>query len=219
MRGTADDQVLTLYGMPSTQAANFPLNQFVENLPRQSRYDTVEMSLNRRYSNRWSASIGGAYTWSDDFPATVANSYPRTPNLPAQLTRTNWNLKATGSYDAAWGIRISPVMRHQSGLNYAREISVPASAATPFGLIMPASTIYADAADANRQDNIWVFDVRAEKTVNMGSRMRARLFLDFFNIANSSASETITVTTGTNYQRPANILGPRTTRLGFRILW
>ncbi len=219
VRGTADDQILTLYGMPTSQAANFPLNVFVENLPRQSRYDTVELSLNRRYSNKWSASIGGAYTWSDDFPATVANSYPRNPNLPGQLNRTNWNLKATGSYDAAWGIRISPVMRHQSGLNYAREISVPASAATPFGLTMPASVIYADDTQDNRQDNIWVFDVRAEKTVPMGSRMRARLFLDFFNIANSSASETITVTTGTNYQRPANILGPRTMRLGFRILW
>jgi len=219
IRNTADDNNITLLGMPTSQQANFPLDQFVENLPRSSRYDTIEMSLNRRYSNRWSASIGGAYTWSDDFPATVANSFPRNPNLPGQLTRTNWNLKATGSYDAAWGIRISPVMRHQSGLNYAREISVPASAATPFGLIMPASTVYADAADANRQDNIWVFDVRAEKTVPLGSRMRARLFLDFFNIANSSASETITVTTGTNYQRPANILGPRTARLGFRILW
>ena len=216
---TGDEQILTLFGMPSAQAANFPVNQFVENLPRQSRYDTVELSLNRRYSNKWSASIGGAYTWSDDFPATVANSFPRTPNLPAQLNRTNWNLKATGSYDAAWGIRISPVLRHQSGINYAREISVPASAATAFGLVMPASTIYADDTQDNRQDNIWVFDVRAEKTVNMGSRMRARLFLDFFNIANSSASETITVTTGTSYQRPANILGPRTMRLGFRILW
>ena len=105
VRGTADDSVLTLYGMPTSQAANFPLNQFVENLPRQSRYDTVEMSLNRRYSNRWSASIGGAYTWLDDFVETVANSYPRNPNLPGQTERTTWNLKATGSYDAAWGIR------------------------------------------------------------------------------------------------------------------
>ena len=49
-----------------------------------------------------------------------------------------------------------------------------------------------------------MFDVRAEKTVNMGSRLRTRLFLDFFNIANSSASETITEATGANYQRPAS---------------
>ena len=109
VRGSADDQVLTLYGMPRELAGQFPLTQVVENLPRQSRYDTVEVSMNRRYSNRWSASIGGAYTWMDDFPATVANSWPRNPNLPGQLKRTVWNLKATGSYDAAWGIRLSPV--------------------------------------------------------------------------------------------------------------
>jgi hypothetical protein len=219
VRGTADDQVITLFGMPSDQAANFPLNQVVQNLPRQSQYDTVELSMSRRYGNRWSASIGGAYTWLDDFVETVANSYPRNPTLPGQTQRTTWNLKATGSYDAAWGIRISPVLRHQSGINYAREISVPGSAATAFGLVLPASTIYADDPKDNRQDNIWVFDIRAEKTVEIGSRLRTRLFLDFFNIANSSASETITEVTGANYQRPANILGPRTARLGFRLLW
>ena len=219
IRGSADDRIIQLLGMPASQQANFPLNQVTQNLPREARFDTIEMSLNRRYSNRWSASIGGAYSWLDSFVETVAGSYPRNPNLPGQTKRTTWNLKATGSYDAAWGIRISPVLRHQSGINYAREISVPGSAATPFGLILPASTIYADSPEDNRQDNIWVFDVRAEKTVQMGSRLRTRLFLDFFNIANSSASETITETTGANYQRPAAILGPRTMRLGFRFLW
>ena len=218
IRNTADDQVIILHGMPTAQAGNFPLDQVVENLPRQSRYDTVEMSLNRRYSNKWSASIGGAYTWLDDFVETVANSYPRNADLPGQTKRTTWNLKATGSYDAAWGIRISPVMRHQSGINFGREISVPASAA-PAGVTFPTSVIYADDPKDNRQDNIWVFDVRAEKTVNMGSRLRTRLFLDFFNIGNSSASETITEVTGANYLRPAAILGPRTARLGFRFLW
>lgn len=218
VRGTGDDSTITLYGMPNdaaTQAAN-PLNQVVMNVPRAENFKTFEMSMNRRYSNKWSASIGGSYTWLDDYPTAA---FPTNPNQPGRQPRSTWNLKATGSYDAAWGIRLSPVLRHQSGPNYAREISVPASAATPFGLILPASTIYADAADANRQDNIWVFDVRLEKTVNIVDRMRARLFLDFFNITNSSASETITVTTGTNYQRPANILAPFTTRLGFRILW
>ena len=59
--------------MPSSQQADFPLDQVVQNLPRQSNYKTFEVSMNRRYSNGWSASIGGAYTWLDDFPATVAS--------------------------------------------------------------------------------------------------------------------------------------------------
>jgi hypothetical protein len=70
-----------------------------------------------------------------------------------------------------------------------------------------------------REDNIWVFDVRAEKTVNFTDRLRTRLFLDLFNIANSHSSETISRATGTGYQRPSAILAPFTARLGFRFLW
>jgi hypothetical protein len=214
--GTADDTILTLLGMPTAQAGNFPLNQVVMNVPRPENFKTFEISTSRRYSNRWSGMVAYSHTWLHDFPT---NAFPTNPNQPGVEDRTTWQFKATGSYDAAYGIRISPVLRHQSGPNYAREISVPASAATAFGLTMPASTIYAGPADDFRQDNIWVFDVRAEKTVEMGSRARVRLFLDLFNITNSSASETITVTTGTNFRRPANILAPFTTRLGFRFLW
>ncbi len=215
VRGTADDKNLTLYGMPSGAAANFSLNNVVMNVPRAENFKTVELSLNRRYSNKWSASIGASYTLISDYP----EGFPVNPNQAGLENRTNWSLKATGSYDAPFGIRLSPVLRHQSGTHFARTISVPASAATPFGLVLPGSTIYAEAADANREDNIWVFDVRAEKTVNFGSRTRARLFVDFFNISNSHASETITRTTGVNYLRPAAILAPFTTRLGVRFLW
>ncbi|MDP2318526.1 MAG: carboxypeptidase regulatory-like domain-containing protein [Acidobacteriota bacterium] len=214
VRGTGDDRTLTLLGLPSSQAASFPVNAVIQNVESFSRYKTVEAQLNRRYSNRWSASIGGGYTWLNDFP----NGFPNTPNDPFDENRSTWNLKATGSYDAMWGIRISPVLRHQSGSNFAREISVPASAASAFGLIY-SGTIFAEPANANREDNIWVFDVRGEKTVNFGARTRARLFVDFFNITNSSASEAITRSTGANYLRPAAILAPRTGRLGVRFLW
>ena len=32
---------------------------------------------------------------------------------------------------------------------------------------------YVEAMDANREDNIWVFDVRVEKSLAFGSRVRA----------------------------------------------
>jgi len=37
--------------------------------------------------------------------------------------------------------------------------------------------VYADAANAICEDNIWVFIVPAEKSVNFNSRARVRLFL------------------------------------------
>ena len=215
IRGTGDDSVITLYGMPSSQQAQFPTTQVVMNVPRYGRYKTYELSVSKRYSNKLSFQVGGGYTWTTNFP----ENFPINPNQPGVEDRTGWGVKATATYDAPYGIRLSPVLRHQSGVNFARTISVPASAARPFGLILPGSTIYTEPADSNREDNIWVFDIRAEKTVNLTDRMRTRLFLDLFNITNSHASESITRTTGANYLRPANILAPFTTRVGFRFLW
>jgi hypothetical protein len=215
-RGTADDRNIQMLGMPTSQAGQFPATTIVSNTAEFARFKTIEMSLNRRYANRWSASIGGAYTMLHNFPSAPQ----RNPNNPGPEDRTTWNLKASGSYDAPYGIRLSPVLRHQSGANYARELTISA----PSGLIATSggtggNRAYADAANANREDNIWVFDVRAEKTVNFGDRTRARLFLDLFNITNSHASETISRATGLGYQKPSAILAPRTARVGVRFLW
>jgi len=213
--GTADDQVLTLYGVPAANAATvYPVNETIINTGELGRYKTVEASVNKRYGNKWSAQVGGSYSWRDGWP----NGYPNNPNAPGRLDRTTWDFKATGSYDAPWGIRVSPVLRHQSGVNYWRQLVVGSAAAAAVGAIYNG-TIWVDQDIQNRQDNITVFDVRAEKQINLGSRARVRAFADLFNIMNSSASETVTLTTGPNYLRPSAILAPRTMRIGFRFLF
>jgi hypothetical protein len=146
-----------------------------------------------------------------DFP----NDYPQNPNQPGAEDRTLWNFKASGSYDAPYGIRLSPVLRHQSGANFARTNSI----SYPAGVTGSGTTVYMEPMNANREDNIWVFDVRAEKTVNFNDRIRTRLFLDLFNITNSHASETISRATGPGFLKPSAILAPMTARLGFRFLW
>ncbi len=212
VRGTGDDRTLNMVGLPSANAATvFPTTQVEMNLPQFSRYKTFETSLNKRYGNRWSASIGGAYTWLQDFP----NGYPQNPNQPGVQDRTTWNFKASGSYDAPFGVRLSPVLRHQSGVNFARTGTL----SFPTGVTATGTGIYLESANSNREDNIWVFDVRAEKTVNMTDRARIRMFLDVFNISNSHASETISRATGTGYLKPSAILAPITARVGFRFLW
>ena len=57
------------------------------------------------------------------------------------------------------------------------------------------------------------------KTVNFASAAKVRLFLDVFNIANAYAGETIVVATGATYLQPTAILGPRTARIGARLVW
>jgi len=212
-RGTADDRNVTLLGMPTANASQFPATQVVATTPEFSRYKTIEVSVNRRYSNKWSASLGGGYTMMNDFPT---GNYPLNPNLPFDEKRTSWNFKASGSYDAPYGIRISPVIRHQSGANFGRTFTVSA----PAGSGLTASgTAYAEAMDANREDNIWVFDIRAEKSLTFTTRFRLRAYVDMFNLTNSHASETISRATGLGYLKPSAILAPFTTRVGFRFIF
>ena len=82
-----------------------------------------------------------------------------------------------------------------------------------------AARVYAEPPNANREDNISVFDVRAEKSFQFSTRMRIRAYLDLFNITNSHASETIGRATGLQYLKPTAILAPLTARVGFRVLF
>ena len=154
-----------------------------------------------------------------DFPNAAPNSFPNTPNQPGVQDRTTWNFKATASYDAPFGLRISPVLRHQSGANYARTAAISAPAGSGLVAAAASTLIFVEPMDANREDHIWVVDVRAEKSISITQRIRIRAYLDAFNLTNSHASETISRATGLSYQKPSAILAPFTTRVGFRFIF
>ena len=219
--GTSDDQTLTFYGIPKSQLANYPTTQYVTNTPNDGTYKTIEASLNKRLSHNYSLNGGFGYTWSNAYPL----SYPNTPNGPFNYDFTRYSFKLSGTYNAPWGITISPLFRFQNGAPYARTLSVsaPASCACTFSAARAGSltntTVYTTPYGAYRQDNVGDLDVRVEKTVNFGHVAKVRLFLDGYNLTNSYAAQTINVTTGPSFQNPTSILAPRTGRIGFRFIW
>jgi hypothetical protein len=218
--GTADDRTLTLLGVPNSSDVNtrFPLTNVVMNTPRFSRYKTMEASMNKRLSNRWAAQVGGSYTWALDFPGTPVNpnGYPNTPNGAFDEPNTRWDLKVSGTYEAPYAIRVSPLVRHQAGANFSRQIAVGAAAATAAGAIF-SGTINVEPIETRRHDNITVLDLRVDRSFNLGGKLRVRGFLDLFNITNTNAAETRTITTGTAFLRPTAVLAPRTARIGARL--
>lgn len=211
--GTADDKSISLLGVPNTADVNtrFPLTNVTQNTPRFSRYKTVELSMNRRLANRWSAQIGGSYTLAHDFPG----AYPNNPNGVFDQDTTRWDFKLSGTYEAPLGLRVSPLVRHQAGINFARQISVGAASATAAGAIF-SGTINVEPLDSNRQDNITVVDVRVDRGFNFAHGVKIRGFFDAFNVTNTNAAESRTVTTGAAFLRPTAVLAPRTFRIGAR---
>jgi Carboxypeptidase regulatory-like domain len=210
--GGGDDRVIQLLGIPTAVAQANPAATRVVNVDAPGRYKTFEASVVKRLSNRWSANIGGSYTWYDDIPTTNPG-YPSNPNGQFNEQYARWDFKMSGIYDGPWGIRFSPVFRHQAGPVFGRNTSV--SSSNP---VLGATTVFMTAYDL-RQDNISILDLRTEKVVNLPANTRVRLFLDLFNLTNSHASETITTTTGVNFLRPSAIVAPRVARVGFRFMW
>ena len=131
--GSADDQNLTFYGIPSSQISGcsssvtaptptcaFPTNQVLQNAAQDGTYKTFEVSLSKRQSHNYSLSAGFGYTWKHDFPLT----FPNTPNGPSEYDYRDVGFKMNGTYNAKWGINISPVFRFQGGVNFARRVVI-----------------------------------------------------------------------------------------------
>jgi outer membrane receptor protein involved in Fe transport len=222
IRGNADDRgSFTVFDIPSD--VSLPASRTV----RQSRdeydqdYKTLEFTLNKRMSNRWSLLASAHMTWNHELLYGV----PQNPNqeLYNEYRTTDRAFKIFGTYRAPWGVAISPILRHQRGIPVRRIVQVTGLRAGTFNYT-------ADPFGEFRQENVTIFDTRLEKRFSLVGKTGAALFFDAFNIANSNAAQDQDNITGRRtlvlggeqieYQRflrPTTIIGPRVYRVGFKV--
>ena len=174
-------------------------------------------------SNRWSALFSFTQTWSeaqekDHFGQVFRqNELPITPNdlintePDGKVKYTDWSLKLHGTYEGPWGLKVSPMLRHQAGQNYGRTFT----AVLNYGTIR----IPAEPLDTNRQDNINVFDFRVEKVFRLDARLTFSPFLDLYNVFNANPVQNMTWASGSSFLRPTNIVPPRVARIGAKVNW
>jgi hypothetical protein len=221
LTGTADDATRSYLGLPNALNTADAAVQRFQNVDASGRWKTLEFSANKRMANRWSGGLGLGYTWTNEygntyFGNTVSGSYfPNAPNDTSLQEFSGWGFRAFGTIEAPWGVRVSPVFRHQAGQPYGRTISVsaPASCACFY-----SGTVLAEPIDSRRMDNFNILDVRVEKSLKFGWA-NIRGFADFFNLTNGHASEIIAWATGPTFERPTNVIAPFTMRLGARFEW
>ena len=206
------------------QFADLPPVNIVRNVPGStSEYWTWEVAATRRGQRRWSLGGGFAYTWNRDQAANYSgqavrnNAYPLTPNdlinagPGGRHQFTTWNAKAYGTYEAPWDVRVSPVLRHQSGQPFGRTFSSTLSSGTVRVLAEPIGT--------RRMDNITILDVRVEKRFLLNQHRRIAAFVDVFNCFNANPEEDIVWSSGAAFLRPVRIVPPRIAGIGVRFDW
>ena len=189
-------------------------------------YRTFETSINKRWSQRWSLLASYSYIWTREFGSlyygnrfgttaqnfTFFGNYPINPNDRTDNDFTNWNFKIVGTVEPAWGIRITPVVKSQSGAPYGRVIQAALnySAAQPI-LVEPIGT--------RRQETVTVVDLRVEKQFPLMDRARLGLFFDLFNLGNANTAININWITGPRFETPVTVLPPRIAKFGVKFDW
>jgi hypothetical protein len=222
LSGSADGPEIRVFDVPDLSLP--PSERVVQNVQRSnSDYTTWEIAAARRLNGRWSLDASLAHTWSHDQAgaylgqAVRANAYAVTPN---DLINTDeggrhvfrtWTAKGHGTWLAPWGLRISPLVRHQSGQPFARTILAPLNVGT--------IRVLAERIGTRRQDNVTLVDLSARKDVALGNGRRASVFVEAYNLFNANPEQTVSWASGPSFLRPLSIVPPRIARVGMQLDW
>jgi hypothetical protein len=223
VRGNADDgSPIQGFNLAPEFVGRPPINVQTNVPDSDSDFYTWEITGTKRYSRRWSLMASFAYTWVREFEnAYFGNTFRQndlrvTPNdlintADGRNEFTTWQGKLHGTWETPWWeIKMTPILRHQSGQPYGRFFNFVFNYGTQPVLAEPLGT--------RRQDNITLFDLRVEKPFRFGG-MTVSGFVDIFNMFNGNAEQNITWSSGTNFLRPSNIVPPRIARFGGKFEW
>jgi hypothetical protein len=221
--GTFSANPATLQGF-NLNATNLalPVVNFLHNTAGKDDFYNFELTANRRMANGWSLNASYAYRWNLD----NANSYFGS-NLRVRQDVANpndaintedgryvfglWSAKINGSYDARWGLRITPAVRMQSGQPYGRTFLVTMN----YG----SQRVLAEPFGSRQMDNIVLVDTRVEKLFKVATSRTVSVFVDGYNLTNANPAANINWNSGSTFTTPSTIVPPRLFRFGAKFDW
>lgn len=226
-----DGKTVTFWKMKNTAVL---ARNYYTNPPGANRdYDGVEVTLNKRFSNRWMMMASYVYAHSRGLIGTdfddswTGTGYFNNPNAHINaygefpLERRH-QFKLQGLWQGPWGINISGYYRYLDGTRWTRLIR-----SLDLGLSLPQGTvtIYAEKRGSRKLPPLKILDLRVEKSFNILSGRKLGLFVDIFNVFNANtatgvwaeSSRSTTVAGKTVYfGQTTSIMDPRIARIGIR---
>jgi hypothetical protein len=222
--GTRDDGAeVLLYDLPP--GVNASAGTIIGNVARSdSDFVTWELAAERPFRGRWSLSVSIARTWNRHHAAAYLNQplrnneYPLTPNDLVNTDREGryvfsaWTAKALITVEAPWHVRLTPLVRYQSGQPFGRTFLTQLP---NYGSVR----VLAEPLGTRRQDRVLLIDVRAEKAFRIAEGRRAAAFVEVFNALNANPEQNVNWSSGQAFLRPLNIVSPRIVRVGLTLGW
>jgi hypothetical protein len=188
--------------------------------PNYQIYKGVDLTMNKRFSNRWQAAI--ALTMQDNpnyFPYGTASFINPTGFEFAEgiSTIAKYLFKAQGSYALPWDINVSGNFNWNQGATRTLSINGPGSVPGGTTGSLTYNTLQQAPNDAARFEDVHLLDMGVQKVFRFRSgKTRVKLMFDGFNLFN----ENTILSYGSNnqsvsgFKEPASIVPPRVFRFG-----
>ena len=176
-------------------------------------YNSFEGGISKRMSHRWSAAASVSYKRNQvskkpDNPNSFINS-----DEDGRDTTSDYSFKLNGTLQGPMRIRFSPVYSYQAGTNFARTF-VTATGQLNYG----TTTLNSELLSERRNSTVSIMNLRIDRPIAMGG-FRLSPQLDLYNLFNANPLQDVTVTSGSSFLRPINIVPPRVVRFGFKVEW
>jgi hypothetical protein len=226
LAGTGDDSTVSYYDRTLSGTRTL-----ITNDPKQTQtYRGLEITANKRLTNRWQLLAGYTYSRTKVRDITVATSPNAFINAegPIALNDRPHQLKISGTYIMPWDVYVAANYRLQSGPPVNRRVNVPIS----FG--GGSDNIYVEPQGAHRLDPLKTLDLRAAKTFRIATGREIEANIDIFNLTNANTVWEVRTLSGRinvrqngdpagalnnvpQFMSPTQILAPRIVRFGVAV--
>lgn len=186
------------------------------NAPNSDRYRSMEFTVTRRSSGRWSAQASYFAVKNHRWIVQSINS-PNDLFFPLDDT-WNWGGTVTGSYRVPFDVTISGFLQSKSGLRGQRtntfRLADPdggTSIAQLNNVTLPLEPFGSEHLAAQN-----IVNLRASKSFRLGGGRRLDVDFDVYNVLNSNAPLSATFVSGPTFGYITNVLPPRIGRIGAR---
>jgi hypothetical protein len=198
--------------------------------PNYQIYQGLDVTANKRFSQRWQMSTGFTLqsvpqhfpTNSPSFTNPTGREFQE-GNMPTGQTGVGWLIKANGAYQFGWDITAAANFNAVQGQERVMTINGPGSVyggvnSSGAATTISYTTLEFQERDKSRFATTKLLDLSLQKSLRFrGGKNRVKLSLDAFNVFNINtitgfASNNLSLTT--NVVAPSTIVPPRVFRVG-----
>jgi hypothetical protein len=218
--GTADDGgSVTLYDYTSAYRGAAFVNSQIVNATNADHFNSVETTLTKRFSSRWTGQVSYFAVKSHRWLASVFTS-PNDQFFPLDET-WSWAGNVTGSYRTPGDFLISGFLQTKNGVMGQRTYIF--RQADPDGGPAIAqngnTTLRVEPYGSQRLSAQNILNLRGSKELKLGSGRRLNIDVDVFNVLNAATPTAANFVTGPTFGYVTSVIPARIARLGVRFLF